>query len=333
MEHDNPHQGGELPHAPRQEPQAPTGERPTDEQLIYHGITEALREDRPIDHGTARAIASQLHGGQDSPLYALASSGALVDDLRAELDAWRRQDTPVELEPWLDALDEYIEQREDAGPVDGWHELWPTAPGREDDEPANPYEERPPYGTSACTVGRAATGITVRLEHPANEADEPETFPWADAATWSPSAIARDNVENARYSADELDTLFGECVNEQVGSVDELGWDGRVKHEDRPGGLILHQDEQGFRHVREALEDEALNAEWSAIQQEYETFYEQRDAYERATAEPELSPGGLSPRLGRQPGRLQRWPAVRRLDGRYARTRGAGGGNSVPAAQ
>ena len=112
-----------------------------------------------------------------------------------------------------------------------------------------------------------------------------------------PSAIARDNVEDGRYSSDELDTLFGEPADEEVGSVDELGWYGRVKHDGRPGGLILHQDEQGFRHVREALDDEALDAEWSAIQQEYETFYEQRDAYERATAEPEPSSSGLSPRI------------------------------------
>jgi antirestriction protein len=57
------------------------------------------------------------------------------------------------------------------------------------------------------------------------------------------------------------------------------------------------QDDQGFRHVREALDDEALNAEWSVIQQEYETFYEQRDAYERAAAEPEPTPNSLNPRI------------------------------------
>jgi hypothetical protein len=85
-------------------------ERLTDDQLIHLHITEALREARPIDHATARAIASQLHGGQASPLYALASSGAVVDDLRGELDAWREDNaTGVEVEPWLDALDEYLE--------------------------------------------------------------------------------------------------------------------------------------------------------------------------------------------------------------------------------
>lgn len=115
MEQSIPHQGGELQRVPRKEQQPPTQERLTDAQLIYHGITEALRENRTIDHATARAIASQLHGGQASPLYALASSGALADGLRAELDTWRT-DTPAGLEPWLDALDNYIEQRDDASP-------------------------------------------------------------------------------------------------------------------------------------------------------------------------------------------------------------------------
>jgi antirestriction protein len=304
MEHINPHQGGEHSHAQfHEQPLPPEQERLTDDRLIYHGITEALREDRPIDHATARAIASQLHGGQKSPLYALAASGALVDGLPAELERWRTE-APVELEPWLDALDEYIEQREDAGPIEGWHALWPAAPSREADEPASPGEERPPYGTSACAMGRTAVSVSVQLSHGEDEPaqadvvdeDEEDHFPWTDAATWSLSAIARESVEDARYSSDELDALF-DLVDEQVGSVDELGWYGRVKHEGRPGGLILHQDEQGFRHVREALDDEALDAEWSAIQKEYETFYEQRDAYEQTTAEPEPSPSGLYPRI------------------------------------
>lgn len=58
-------------------------------------------------------IAAQLHGRQDSPFYVLASSGALVDSLQTELDAWRAEDTPVDLEPWLDALDEYLDNRDD----------------------------------------------------------------------------------------------------------------------------------------------------------------------------------------------------------------------------
>jgi antirestriction protein len=307
----------------------PTSERLTDEQLIHYGITEALREERPIDHATARVIASQLHGGQASPLYALASSGALVDGLRAELDSWRREDTPVELEPWLDALDEYVTGREDGpGPVDGWSRQWPTGPRREDDEPDTGEEERPPYGTLSCAMGRQVvnasldTGLTENDEAEARRAlferitaagvttlgevasvevvgqdDERDSFPWTDAATWSPSEVARSNDDEPRYSDDELDVLFREPLDEEVGSVDELGWYGLVRHAGRSGGLVLIQDEQGFRHVREVPDDEALAGQWAAIQQEYESFYEQRDAYEQATTNVAAGPSGHSPRV------------------------------------
>jgi hypothetical protein len=121
MERQHPHQGGEFQDAQVEQQPAQPGEHLTDAHLVHYGITEALREQRAIDHATARVIASQLHGGQASSLYVLASSGALLEDLRDELGGWRREDTPVELEPWLDALDE--------------SQLWPTGPRREDDEP------------------------------------------------------------------------------------------------------------------------------------------------------------------------------------------------------
>jgi antirestriction protein len=302
-------------------------EHPTDAHLIHYNITEALREARPIDHATARVIASQLHGGQASPLYALASSGALVDGLRGELDGWRREDAPVELEPWLDALDEYLDSRvEEPGPIEGWSQLWPTGPRREDDEPDSGEEERPPYsGSTACAIGQttvtatlpaeraedearqalferiSAAGVTtlgqVATVHVGDQDDEGDSFPWTDAATWSPTDIARENYAVARYSAEELDELFGEPPDEEAGSVDELGWYGLVKHEGRSGGLILIQDEQGFRHVREVPDDEALAIQWVAVQQEYATFYEQRDAYELATEQVTAGPSGYSPRV------------------------------------
>lgn len=154
---------------PYAQPPAHSGEFPiqpperqnhlTDDHLIHYHITEALRENRPIDHATARCIASQLHGGQASALYALTSSGAIADDLRRELDSWRRDETPVEVEPWLDALDEYLGSRDDEGPIDGWHNLWPVQPERGDDEPDGGEEERPPYGALASAIGGAAVNV------------------------------------------------------------------------------------------------------------------------------------------------------------------------------
>lgn len=103
----------------------------TDKERIYYGITEALHQGGAIDNATARAIAAQLHSGQASALYALASSGAVVDGLRAELDGWRENpDADLAIEPWLDALDEYLDARDDPSPVEGWAQLWPASPDR-----------------------------------------------------------------------------------------------------------------------------------------------------------------------------------------------------------
>lgn len=149
------HAGGHA--ADPAEPEQP--DRLSDDQLIHYHITEALRKDRLIDHATARCIASQLHGGQASALYALASTGAVIDDLRGELNSWRRDETPVEVEPWLEALDEYLSSRKDDSPIDGWHQLWPAPPERGDDESDRGEEERPPYGALASAIGGAAVNV------------------------------------------------------------------------------------------------------------------------------------------------------------------------------
>lgn len=97
----------------------------TSEPLIYLGITDALREDRAIDHATARLIASHLHAGQLPALRAFSSSGTLSESLSTELDQLRNE-VPVDAEPWLDALDEYLAARDDPRPIARWHDLWPT---------------------------------------------------------------------------------------------------------------------------------------------------------------------------------------------------------------
>lgn len=92
----------------------------TAKERIYYGITEALQRGQAIDHATARTIAAQLHSGQTSALYALASSGAMVDGLSAEVDLLRHTaDTEVSVELWLDALDEYIGNRESTDQLSG----------------------------------------------------------------------------------------------------------------------------------------------------------------------------------------------------------------------
>lgn len=219
MEQPNPLEGGNLQATP-----TPTPEHQnylSDEQLIHHHITEALREDRPIDHATARCIATQLHGGQASALYALASSGAVTDGLHRELDTWRRDDTPVEVEPWLDALDEYLNSREDAGPIEDWHQLWPVQPEREaDEEPATADEERPPYGLLTSALGK--TAVTGRVDdHVPQELQSPPDHPVEQQfpdSTPTPHQTAaqpehespaiqgiRDGLAAARYTGQSID--------------------------------------------------------------------------------------------------------------------------------
>lgn len=95
----------------------------TDERAIELGIHAARAEDREVDDATARRIASQLHGGQDSALYSLASTGNLADErLETELGELYRSRNARILE-WANVLGTYALHRENKGPVDGWSEL------------------------------------------------------------------------------------------------------------------------------------------------------------------------------------------------------------------
>src|SRR6266511_3150046 len=111
-----PHQGGEQPPttevvAPRQE----TG----DERVIREGIERALRDGTEIDDRTARYIASQLHEGQASAMYSLASSGAIAEEVHAELTRDFDQQ-PDQVRNWVNWLGTYCLNREWKGPVTGW---------------------------------------------------------------------------------------------------------------------------------------------------------------------------------------------------------------------
>ena len=51
-----------------------------------------------------------------------------------------------------------------------------------------------------------------------------------------PGGYTLIDFEDRRYSSEELDDLFAETPDEQLGSVDELGWYGLVKHQGQAGG-------------------------------------------------------------------------------------------------
>jgi antirestriction protein len=125
MEHLDPTKGG----IPTPQNQIPYSQQPElnnaeshDERLIREGIEAAGAEEREIDDCTARSIAAQLHDGQRSALYALASTGAILeDDVYRELYADLESQMP-QVQQWVEALRTYCLHRGSIGPVAGWAE-------------------------------------------------------------------------------------------------------------------------------------------------------------------------------------------------------------------
>jgi antirestriction protein len=194
------------------EPLAPPAEESWDERVIREGIEKAEREGGSIDDRTARYIASQLHGGQDSALYSLASTGRISPDIDQELAQDFDQQTD-QLRLWSRWLGGYCTFRQVKGSVPGWAER--SAEQDRDDQ----------------------------------------------------RRLSRD------AGLERLDELFGEVLEDEIGSVDELGWFGLLHHEGRPGGMVLHQDQQGFRYAWDADSDEELGQRWSAVSEEYGRFW------------------------------------------------------------
>ncbi|ABD10263.1 hypothetical protein ThrDRAFT_00236 [Frankia casuarinae] len=206
-----------------------------DERLIKQGIEAAAQEERPIDDRTARYIAGQLHGGQVSALYSLASTGNIIEDtVYHELYEDLESHTP-EVASWVEALRAYCQARPDKGPVRGWTEHAAIL------DRIDATRER----------ARMLGGIAIAPE--LAEANE---------------APGKDHALNP----DRLDELFGEPPDEEVGRADELGWFGLIVDHGTGGGTIISQDEQGFRYVWETANGEALDQRWQAILREYGTY-------------------------------------------------------------
>jgi hypothetical protein len=93
-----------------------------DAARIDLGIESAKAEDREIDDGTARRIASQFHSGQSSALYSLASSGTIDQEhVYRELGTEYEQQRDPRVQEWINWLGTYCLRREAKGPVKGWH--------------------------------------------------------------------------------------------------------------------------------------------------------------------------------------------------------------------
>lgn len=81
---------------------------------------------RAISHAQVRSLAAAWHGGQWSPLYALSSSGAIIDGCESEVRECLGQaqvSEPGDV-PALKSLLDYVRENGPRGPQDGWSDLW-----------------------------------------------------------------------------------------------------------------------------------------------------------------------------------------------------------------
>jgi len=268
-------------------PEQPT-QQSWDERVIGEGIDAAVSDGRAIDNRTARYIAGQLHGGQASALYALASSGAIRPEVFDELDRDRTQQAPL-VRRWIACLSVYCADRGGDGPVAGW---------MEDAEAQDRVDLMERLNrTGVTTLGEVATIHTPDLLHE-DDGETADDFPWGDAASWSSDDDPEGrSTTDPGLSDEQLDVLFGGEADEEIGDVQDLGWYGLVRWLDEPGGLILKLDERGIRHTWVVAGDDVLAARWEGIAGEYGAFYEQRDAYETAAGEPDVTPSGINPKV------------------------------------
>ena len=93
----------------------------TDDDVIADNITRAHAASVVIDDATARAIASQYHGGQTSALYSFTSTGAITEETKLAVDHELEDEIDTR---FLRALRAYVVYWRERGPVDGWSRLW-----------------------------------------------------------------------------------------------------------------------------------------------------------------------------------------------------------------
>ena len=256
-----------------------------DQQVIRDGIESAVRENCPIDHRTARYIAGQLHGGQASALYELASSGAITARAMNELAAERaagQQTTPL---TWIDALIAYCASRPAPGPIADWVEQT-EAPDRAD------FAQRTVGNGTATLSDLAVVQASEPSESPEEERD---AFSWSDAAHWSPGDA--DEAASTALADEQIDLLFESEPDEESGDVDALGRYALIRRHDEPGGIILRRGNDGLTHSWVIPRDELLTTRWAAVVRGNERYSAERQAYEDATTGSGDTASGIRPQI------------------------------------
>ncbi|MDQ7903064.1 antirestriction protein ArdA [Phytohabitans sp. ZYX-F-186] len=243
--------------------EAPGGHPPLegDERAIQLGIDAARAEDREVTDAVARAIAVQLHDGQGSALYSLASTGDLEHKhLDAELHELYQSRDPRVLE-WASVLGTYALHREHKGPVEGWYQLWPDQ------------------------------------VHTATHADEDggteiDAYPWRDAARWQPGGGPDELADEEGVSSAVLSELFAREPDATLGAADDMGWFGLVRYGSSPGGAVIQINPYGRRSAWVTDSDDELLVRWHDLQEEHGAYL-----YARQARSTEHRGGATSPHI------------------------------------
>ena len=157
-----PNQGGELQDAHLHLVPPYEAHESHDERVIREGIEAALAENREIDDRTARYIASQLHEGQGSALYSLASTGAISEEVHDELT--RNFDQQSEQAKWwINWLGTYCLNRENKGPVPDWAASAAAIDRDEDEARARQDLFERISAAGVRTLGEVATMVSTDL--------------------------------------------------------------------------------------------------------------------------------------------------------------------------
>lgn len=129
---------------------------------------------------------------------------------------------------------------------------------------------------AVTTLGQIATVVAAEANHDpaADDDDQADVYPWADAARWYAAGGPDDfgHTEAAGMDSELVDDLFARLPDEQFGFAEEMGWCGLLRHEGRPGGVILRQNQYGRRSAWVTDSVDELARHWDEAKQEYAAF-------------------------------------------------------------
>src|SRR6266536_4028338 len=174
-------------------------------------------------------------------------------------------------------------------------ELWPDQPQRQQplngdgqpggvDQPGQPPAAVAGDGPGAAGETEAENDLLRRIDiavatlgqmATAEAETEADIYPWADAVRWRPDDGWADELElppDEGVRSAVLVELFTRIPDAQTGSREDMGWCGLLRHEGRPGGIILHHNQYGRRWGWATNSDEELAARWEQTEREHQAF-------------------------------------------------------------